>query len=684
MHLHSDFETRSKLDLKKVGVEKYARHPSTKVLMLAFAVNNHDVHQWFPHLGPMPEKLRQLLDNPTVEIIAENAAFERAIFLHVLGIDIPLERFICTQAMGLSLALPQDLDTRMRVLRVDAKFQKNSRGKALIKLFCEPNRKTKNRPQDWNDWTTHPVEWEEFCEYNRTDIVAERKGFDILLRYLPDLDGMRKLWCMCQRINERGVPVDMEVVHGAIKVAERAKEVFYAQMQEITGLDNPNSPKQILAWLQERGYPYSNLRKERVGMALDADIRKAVKANITPEALKLLKLRQESAKTSATKLDAIVRAEVEGWLYQMFQFRAASRTGRYGGRIVQLQNLARPHKQVEKFLAEAREILRDADYEMCAAIFDNPLDVVTSCIRSVIAPPPGKKLVVADLAAIELAVLAWLTGSKFWLDVLREGRDPYKSFGVHFLNKPYDEITKKERNDCKPGALGAGYRLGGGFLSTDKNGDITKTGLWGYAESLGAKLTKEQAHRAVEVYREISPEVVNFWYELEQATLATIRDKKPRTVRGLLIDIREPFLRIRLPSGRRLHYCRPKIEKRKVRSGTNDDGTPKFFEAINFTYEGMDQTTKQWVRQATHGGKQTENVVQAIALDILNYGIEQAEMEGFETILHVHDENGTMCDEDDTDHGLPQLIECITRKPTWAKDLPLSAAGYEGNFYRKD
>lgn len=221
-------------------------------------------------------------------------------------------------------------------------------------------------------------------------------------------------------------------------------------------------------------------------------------------------------------------------------------------------------------------------------------------------------------------------------------------------------------------------------LSTDKNGDVTKTGLWGYAESLGVKLTQEQAKIATDVYREISPEVVNFWYDLEQATLETIRDQKPRTVRGLVIDIKPPFLRIRLPSGRRLHYCRPKIEKRKVRSGTNEDGTPKFFDAINFTYEGQDQTTKQWVRQATHGGKLTENVVQAIALDVLNYGMEQAENDGFETILHVHDENGTMCDDDDSDHGLDQLVDCITRRPPWGRDLPLAAAGWEGHYYRKD
>jgi DNA polymerase len=369
----------------------------------------------------------------------------------------------------------------------------------------------------------------------------------------------------------------------------------------------------------------------------------------------------------------------------MFQFRAAARTGRYGGRIVQLQNLARPCAEVKNFLAEAREILRDGDYETCQMIFSSPLDIVSSSIRSVISAKPGHKLVVADLSAIELAVLAWLTGCKFWLNVLREKRDPYKSFGVHFLGKPYDEIDKKERNECKPGALGAGYRLGGGFLRRDKNDDLVKTGLWGYADSLGVKLTKEQAAVAVDVYRELSPEVVNFWYELENAVMDCIRDKEPRKVRGLLIDIKAPFLRIRLPSGRRLHYCRPKIETRAVLGGMNDDGTPKFFDATNMTYEGMDQTTNKWVRQATHGGKLTENVVQAIALDILNEGMEEAEQQDIEVILHVHDELGAMCPEDVAAATLLQLIECMTKaRKDWMKDIPLSAAGYVSDFYRKD
>jgi DNA polymerase len=258
---------------------------------------------------------------------------------------------------------------------------------------------------------------------------------------------------------------------------------------------------------------------------------------------------------------------------------------------------------------------------------------------------------------------------------------------VHFLGKAYELINKMERNWCKPGALGSGYRLGGGFLRENKDGDLVKTGLWGYAESLGVKLTQKQAAEAVRVYRALSPEIVSFWYDLEGAIMECMRDpeKKPIRVGKLVIDVKAPFLRIRLPSGRHLHYLRPKIQKARVVSGRDEDGNEITFDTLNVTYEGMSQSTNKWTRIHSHGGKFTENVVQAIALDVLNSGMTEAEIDGFDTILHVHDEIGTMTDEDDEAHCLGALIECMVRKAEpWMADIPLSAAGYEAAFYRKD
>lgn len=695
-HFHCDFETASEADID-VGTDNYARHPSTRVLMLSYAFNDGEVMQWFPEDGPLPANVRRALADPTVDCIAHNAPFERAIFKHVLGIDVPNKRWICTMAMAASLALPLGLDRLCVVLRLPQDSAKLKVGKKLIRLFCGPNKPTKKNPQPWNDKTTHPQEWDEFCLYGRQDVVAERHAFKVMSRYIVDLPRMRELWTMGQEINERGVPVDMEIVEGAIHLAAVAKAEFRNKMKELSGLENPESPSQVLAWVRERGYPYNNLRKTRIEAALEFDA-----ALMTQDCINFLRLRLASAKTSLKKFDAFVRATADdGRVRYMFQFRGAGRTGRYGGRLVQLQNLARPAKACEKHLALIREMIRERDYESLCAFFDNPFDPLVSCIRACIAPAAGRVFRVADLSAIELCVLAWLTKCEFWLEVLRKGRDPYKSFGVHFLNKAYEEISKKERNECKPGALGAGYRLGGGFLSKDKNGDPVKTGLWGYAASLGVALTKEQAKIAVDVYREISPEVVDSWYAIEQACVETVKDKKTRHVLGLVIDVKPPFLRIRLPSGRYLHYCRPKIEKRRFQVATDEvvtwvvdpktgekvkhiEEVPKYSEAWNLTYEGEDQSSGAWVRIATHGGKLIENIVQAIALDVLNHGMELALARGYDVILHVHDEVGTEADSRNTEHTLEGLYDCLTTRPDWAPDLPLGAAGYEATFYKKD
>lgn len=695
---HCDFETASEADID-VGTDNYARHPSTRVLMLNYAFGDGPVKRWEPEDGPLPQEVRDALRNPDVRCVAHNAQFERAIFKHVLKIDVPNRRWLCTMAMCASLALPLDLDGACQVVRLPVDEAKDRNGSLLIRIFCKPNRPTKNQPHVWRSKHTDPEKWSDFCAYGERDVVAERALMRVLMRYITDLDRMQQLWVMGQEINERGVPVDMEIVRGALHIAEVAKQEFRRQMIELSGVSgwNPDSPSQVMAWVRDRGYPYNNLRKSRIELALASD---ADKAKMTKECVEMLKLRLFAAKTSAKKFDAFQRATAaDGRVRYMFQFRGAQRTGRYGGRVVQLQNLPRPAKACEPLLPSIREMVREHDYEMLAALFDNPLDAVTSCIRAAITAPEGRVLRVADLSAIELCVLAWLTKCKFWLDVLRQGRDPYKSFGVRLFNKPYEEITKKERNDSKPGALGAGYRLGGGFMSKDKNGDPVKTGLWGYAASLGVPLSRELAQVAVDVYREISPEIVQAWYALEEACTETTKDGKTRKVLGLVIDVKAPFLRIRLPSGRYLHYCRPKIEKRRFQVGTEivkkpagdplrlrfvDVEVPKYAEAWNLTYEGQSQETKQWGRIATHGGKLIENIVQAIALDVLNHGIETARARGFDVILHVHDEVGTEAATNDTEHSVDALCAALTTPPAWAPDLPLGAAGYESVFYKKD
>lgn len=698
-----DFETRSKADLKKVGTPVYARHPSTRVLMLSLAVDDGPVRRWEPHRRPsVPETLLALIEDPDVIFVAHNAAFERAIFEHVLGIRIPPERWICTMAMAFALALPGALGQLVRdALKLGAEYQKIAEGHRYIQVFCKPrprNHITEKNPREFNDWNSHPNEWADFCGYCDQDVVAERKVFRILRKFFPNLDETFDLWSFDQEINDQGYPLDLDLIQGAIALANEAKDRFKQEMIELTGLRNPNSNAQFTEWLRARGYPFASIAKGRVKIALDD-----FGEQMHEDAVKALKLRLKSTKTSLKKFDAMIRAVCDdGILRNTLQFCGAGRTGRWAGRVAQLQNLPRPVKHVEKHLDYVRDLIRDKDFDTLELLFGNVLDVLVSSIRSAIAAPEGKIIHVCDLSAIELCVLAWITGCEFWLDVLKRKLDPYKAFGVHYLEKPYDEITKEERNECKPPALGAGYRLGGGEL-VGQYPDQTKTGLWGYAASMGVNITKKQSTRAVQVYRDLSPEVVQMWYDLENAARDCIADQKPRRVGMFVFDILAPFMRIRLPSGRHLFYCRPAVKKIRMPVYVRDeegnmvyddrgrpipkldkDGKPEFFNKWEISYEGVHQNTKAWVRMDTHGGKLVENIVQAIARDILVCGLKNARDEGLTVIGHVHDEIITLETEGDEMHGMEVLRDCMKRVPEWAKGLPLDAQGFSTKFYKKD
>jgi DNA polymerase len=690
------------------GVDVYARDPSTRVLMLWVKLDDGEPLVWYPHLRPdMPAKLRAWLLDPNIKIVAHNAAFERLILKHVLKIDLPASRFICTMAMAFSLALPGNLDQLTRdALRLHKDYQKDPRGKALINLFCKPrpkNHVTAKNPREFNDWDSHPAEWAEFCGYGRQDVVAEDKVFRVLRQFFPNFGEVFELWAFDQDINDEGYPVDLELVHGAIAMAKQWAAMFKAEMIKVSGLKNPNSTQQAQPWLAARGYPFESLRKDRVKLAL-ADFGD----KITKEAKDFLALRTASTKTSLKKFDAMLRAVADdGILRYTMQFCGAGRTGRWAGRVVQLQNLPRPVKRVEPHLGYVRQLIRDRDFETLEFLFGNVLDVLVSSIRSAFIAPAGKVLNVCDLSAIELCVIAWITGCKFWLDVLEKKLDPYKAFGVHYLVKPYDEITKDERNECKPAALGCGYRLGGGDL-VGEYPDQKKTGLWAYAESMGVKLSREASHKAVAIYRNLSPEVKQMWYDLENAMRDCIRDKEPRRVGMFLFDIKPPFLRIRLPSGRHLFYCRPavkKIVKLWPVWEIDEHGHPReneygqFIQAVDdktgepiwdeqekweISYEGVHQTSKKWVRMDTHGGKIIENLVQAIARDILVYGMLKAREAGYNIIGHVHDEIISLDDIDDDSLSTQALEACMSVVPPWAEGCPLSAHGFRSDFYKKD
>lgn len=667
-HLHLDYETASRADLKKVGLDVYSRDKSTKVLMLNYSIDDGPVKLIEFHRQSMPRYLIDAMRDPGVRKIAHNAQFEIAITRNVLGIETDPSQWWCTMVMALSLGLPASLGQLIAdALRLPKEFHKDKRGEHLMKMFSYPNSKA--------TWESHPKEWEEYCEYGSQDVVAEKKVFKILRGYCQNMSGLFRDWCLDQKINATGLPVDYEFIESAKAIAQRAKEEFTAQLEDATWLKNPNSTKQLLPWLRDRGYPFASLKKNRVEIAM-----RDFGDDIDGEAKAVLKLRLRANKTSTTKFDAIKRASYRGRLRNTYQFRGAAATGRYAGRILG-QNMPRPWKHAEAYLAEIRQFIVEQDYDGLVDFFGEPLECVVSSIRSSIAAPYGKKLVVADLSSIELVVIAWLTDCAFWLNVVAEGKDAYKAFAEKWLGVPYEEVQKWQRSLSKPPALGCGYRMGPG-REVGVYPDTEKTGLWGYAANMGVAMDKQQCKDAVKIYRDLSPEIVESWYELQNAAMECVLTKEPQRAGMLYFDYKAPFLRMRLPSGRYIHYCRPRIEMVELEYEDADGNIVKE-KKKGLTYERLSQTSKKWVRRANHGGRFIEQAVQGIALDILQVGLRAADQAGFEVIGHYHDEILTLVDEDG-DLGLQELIECMTTMPAWAKTMMVRAAGYESHFYKKD
>lgn len=673
--LSIDLESASSLDLFKYGLDNYSRN--ARILMCAYAYDDEPVKLWQAHEGRMPADLREGLLDPTIQKHAFNAQFERVMLSRCLGIDIPIPQWRDTMVQALYLSLPGKLADAGPVVGIAEEKQKLADGKRLIRKFCQPRRPTKDKPWAWANWETDPEDWELFGRYCKNDVEAERAIAKKLAGF-PVPDSEWELWFLDQEINDRGMPVDMQLVDNAIGMVELEKRRLARQLKTLTGLRNPMSTTQFQGWSTARGYPFSNIRKASVQRALSD-------YELSDELRKALDVRQWANKKSVEKYHAIKHMTgPDHRLRYQFQFYGAQRTGRWAGRGVQLQNLARPLKHVEKNLDAATEMIRDNDYDTLAMEFGNPMGVLSSCIRSAFRAPEGKQFVVADLNAIENRVLGWLADCDKMLDVFKEGRCPYLSFGVELYGISYDELWHEykvlgkgeKRTNSKPAVLGAGYGLSGGDLTKDKNGDTIKTGLWGYAEALGIKIPREEAHRGVQVFRQAYPEVVQMWYDVERAAKETIITKRPHRAGKIEFDIKAPCLRMKLPSGRHLHYIRPKIELKTFK------GREGPYERQVITYEGIDQKTKKWGRVGTHGAKLVENGDQGISRDVLAHGLMLAARKGFVLVGHVHDE-GIAEQDTGSAQNVALLEKCLSYKKNFAPSMPLAAAGYEGPFYKK-
>lgn len=678
VHLTLDFETRSCVNLKEHGLDRYAKDPSTEVLMLGWAINDSPVYLWEPRLGPMPEQLEMLLTRPEAVKIAWEVGFERIIFKEVLGIDIPIEQWIDAKVMARYASMVGGLEAVGKIMGLDEDKAKMKVGKKLIERFSIPRKKKKKDSPElaartFYDWQTHPEDWQMFCDYCRRDVEAERDIFKRLKPfYLPPIE--QRAWRLDSKINERGIPVDMTYVNGADWIVSKERNERTEEMTKLTGLANPNSNQQFLAWIKEQGYPFGSLGKKWVTKALE-------ESPISEAGRQGLKLRQILAKSSTSKLTTFQNyTGLDGRARHTYVYYGAARTGRWSGKNIQPHNFVRGELKPKDYEV-AVEMIRQMDSEGLKR-FGNPLDIVSTTLRGAFRAPEGKKFVICDLSAIENVVIGWVSGCKAILDVFREGRDPYLDFGVHLYSTPYEVLeaeykagNKTRRTNAKPPVLGAGFGLSGGEEDVDKNGDDIKTGLWGYAENMGIELTREDSHKAVAVFRNRYTEVPRLWDKLETGVVTALQTGETQQVGPVLIGAVKPckMFYIILPSGRRLHYIRPKLERE----------TRWKKETYKISYENNVPPGGKWGRTRTWGGKLTENVVQAIARDLLLNGMFLAEEKGFEIVMHTHDEIVGLTDERGA-LGVDDLHECMTTRPEWGLDIPINAAGFESKVYRKD
>ena len=553
--------------------------------MVAYALDGGTIqHSEIGRSGRVPPELREALRDPAVERWAFNASFERTITRHVLGIETPYEGWRCTMALAYLQSFTGTLGDVGDQVGLPLDKRKDKDGKRLIRLFCQPQRDGVRRDED-----TNPEDWRTFCDYNIQDVVAETEIKRRLLPY-PIPDEEWALYELDQRINDNGLPIDLPFVRSAMQMVARRKKELTAEMRERTGLANPNSTQQLLPWLQDRGYPFADLQKATVAKVLN-DIQA-----LDAEAAGVLLLRAQASRTSVKKFDAAAqRTSEDGRLRHTIQFAGASRTARWSGRSFQPQNLPRTPKPLEEVshLTAVTDCIREGDYDTLGLLVEEPMVALSGCVRSSIQSPPGHELVVADLSSIESSVIGWLSGCKRMLNVFHTGLDPYKSFGEVLYAKPYDEVTKAERNICKPAVLGCGFGLGGGEMRDGK-----KTGLWAYAESMGVHITKEEAARQVALFRSVYSEIPDFWKALELAIEGVLTNRSRTVAVGRLdIGYLKPYLVIQLPSGRPMYYYQPRM------ADVEFQGRDGPYIRRKFTYMGKHQLTGKWCRIVSGGPK---------------------------------------------------------------------------------
>lgn len=640
-----DIETYSDVQLSKTGVYRYCESPSFEILLFAYSVDAGPVQIVNLACGEkIPEAIIAGIEDETIIKWAFNASFERICLSRFL--EYPTGEYLnpkswrCSCVWAATMGLPLSLEGVGAVLGLEK--QKLTEGKDLIKYFCQPCAATKSNGGRTRNRPFHaPDKWEAFKRYNIRDVETEM-GIQQKLHKFPVPDSVWEKYHIDQEINDRGVRLDMELVHQAIEMDSRSREELTAAMKDMTSLENPNSVQQMKQWLSDNGLETNSLDKKTVAELLKA----------APEKLAdVLTLRQQLAKSSVRKYQAMEKTVCkDGRARGMFQFYGATRTGRFSGRNIQLQNLPQNHLPD---LAEARSLVRSGDFEGVKLLYEDVPDTLSQLIRTAFIPRDGAQFLVADFSAIEACVIAWFAGEEWRQKVFAKGGDIYCASASQMFKVPVEKhgTNWHLRQKGKIAELALGY---GGSVGALKAMGAIEMGL-----------TEDELPALVDAWRQSNPHIVKFWWAVDHAVMEAVKYKHTTTEYGLTFSCKSGMLFITLPSGRNLTYVKPKI------------GTNKFGGSC-ITYEGVG-STKKWERLDSYGPKFVENIVQSTARDILCYAMKT--LQHCSIVMHIHDE---LVIEADPRMSMDAVCEQMGRTPPWAKGLLLRADGYATPFYKKD
>nr|WP_180213962.1 DNA polymerase [[Clostridium] scindens] len=672
-HLSIDIETKSSVDIGKAGLYRYAQSPDFEILLIAYKFDERPVKI----LDLTDEKLRgkqgallngrqkefngecaelcEALRSPRIIKHAYNAAFEWYC-LNQAGFETPLEQWRCTMAHGLYCGYTAGLDATGRAIGLPQDKQKLTAGKALIRYFCVPCKPTKsNGGRTWNLPRHAPEKWSLFKDYCRQDVVTESEILRRLSQF-PMPEEEERLWQMDVRMNAFGVRVDGELIQGALAIDSESAGRLEEEARSLTGLGNPNSAAQLLPWLRANGLELENLQKATVAEALGRE-------GLPEKVRRVLEIRQQLGKTSIKKYVAMEAAMgMDGRVRGLTQYYGANRTGRWAGRLVQMQNLPRNYL---KTLDSARNLVKQGNYAGVRMIYGNVPDTLSQLIRTAFIPSEGNKFVVADFSAIEARVIAWLAGEQWVNEVFATHGKIYEATASQMFHVPIERIVKGNpeyalRQKGKVATLALGYQGGTNALIA--------------MGALGMGLAEEELPDIVQRWRGANPRIRDLWYAVEEAALAAMQTAQPQAIHGLIFAMEgdlvygQNFLTIQLPAGRKLYYPKPFLKENQ-------------FGRLAIHYYTVGQQTRKWEVASTYGGKLTENIVQAIARDCLAETLRRIDARGLQVVFHVHDE---VIIDAPPDVTVDEICALMAEPIPWAPGLVLKGAGFESEYYMKD